>query len=66
MINSLYLSNQLGDIGRNIDAAQRNFDKAMGQLYTGRGNLVSRTEKLRELGVAASKSLPASIADKVE
>ena len=53
----------LADIGKNINAATRNYDKAMGQLKTGKGNLIGRTEKLRELGVKASKNLPSQLAD---
>ena len=53
----------LADIGKNIEAASRNYDKAMGQLKTGRGNLIARTQKLRELGIKATKNLPAQLAD---
>lgn len=53
----------LSDIGKNIESASKNYEKAMGQLKTGRGNLIGRTEKLRELGVKASKKLPAQLAD---
>ncbi|MBQ4279607.1 MAG: DNA recombination protein RmuC [Rikenellaceae bacterium] len=53
----------LGAVGKNIEAAHTNYDKAMSQLKTGKGNLVSRTERLRELGVKASKTLPAQLSD---
>ena len=53
----------LADIGKNIENAGRNYEKAMGQLKTGRGNLIARTEKLRELGVKATKNLPAQLND---
>lgn len=56
----------LGDVGRNIDTLHKNYDKAMSQLSTGRGNLISRTEKLRELGVKASKSLPAQMLENAD
>lgn len=35
----------------------------MNQLKTGRGNLIRRAERLRELQVKASKSLPAQLED---
>lgn len=55
----------LETIGRNISSAQTNYDKAMGQLKTGSGNLIGRTEKLRKLGVKATKSLPQTMVDSV-
>lgn len=49
-------------VGKNIDGAQKSYDKAMNQLKTGSGNLVGRTERLRKLGVKAAKSLNAEMA----
>lgn len=46
------------DIGETLDKAKKSFDKANGQLQSGRGNLISQTEKLKELGVKTDKSLP--------
>ena len=51
------------DIGKNLDTASRNYEKAMGQLKTGKGNLIARSEKLREMGVKATKSLPSALND---
>lgn len=51
----------LETVGKNISSAQMNYDKAMGQLKTGSGNLIGRTEKLRKLGVKATKSLPSGM-----
>ena len=56
----------LESIGKNISSAQVNYDKAMGQLKTGSGNLIGRTEKLRKLGVKATKSLPQSVAEEAD
>lgn len=44
-------------LGKNITNAQVSYDKAMNQLATGSGNLVGRTEKLRKLGVKATKAM---------
>lgn len=52
----------LEDVGRGIERAQKSYGEAFGQLSGGRGNLVARAEKLRELGVKASKRLPAGLA----
>ncbi|PIT24916.1 recombinase RmuC [Snodgrassella alvi] len=48
----------LEGVGKNLDQAQGQFQKAMGQLVNGRGNLVSKANKLRKLGVQSGKSLP--------
>lgn len=47
----------LEELGKSIEASSQRYDKAMGQLSTGKGSLVTRTEKLRELGVKATKTL---------
>lgn len=51
------------DLGKSIDSAKDRYDKAFNQLKTGHGNLVSRAEKLRELGIKATKKIPDSLAD---
>ncbi len=45
----------LEDIGNRIDATQASYDKAHNKLSSGRGNLISRVEKLKSLGARASK-----------
>lgn len=50
--------NTLEGVGKNLDQAQGQFQKAMGQLVNGRGNLVSKANKLRQLGVQSGKNLP--------
>jgi len=46
-------------LGKSIDAAQKNFDDAKGQLSTGRGSVVRQVELLQELGAKTSKQIPA-------
>lgn len=53
----------LTDLGRSIASASDKYDKAIKQLKTGSGNLIRRSEKLRELGVKATKTLPRQVAD---
>ncbi len=55
--------NTLEALGKNLDTMQGNYDKAMKQLRDGKGNLVSRAEKLKALNVKVSKSLPQSIVE---
>lgn len=45
-------------IDRQLKAAQGSYDKAMGQLSQGTGNLVRQAEMMKDLGLKASKSLP--------
>ena len=54
------------DVGRNIDRAQKSYTEAMGQLKDGRGSLANRAEKLHQMGVRASKKLPAGFIDPSE
>ena len=56
-------SETLLDPGRSLGAATGKYEQAMNQLKTGRGNLIRRAERLRELQVKASKSLPAQLED---
>ena len=43
--------------------AQGAFDDANGKLSNGRGNLVGQAQKLKQLGVKPSKSLPPALVD---
>lgn len=51
----------LEKVGRNIDLAQSAYNDAYKQLSTGNDNLVLQTQKLKELGVKAKKSIPDSL-----
>ncbi len=48
-------------IGKQLRKTQDTYDSAMGKLSTGRGNLISRAEKMKELGVDSRKNLPAEL-----
>ena len=54
------------DIGKALQKATDAHEKGVGQLSSGSGNLISRVEKLRALGIRAKKELPASFASKLE
>lgn len=45
----------LEEIGGRIEATQKSFDKAHNKLISGKGNLVTRIEKLKLLGARATK-----------
>lgn len=56
----------LESIGKGIDTLHGNYEKAMKQLSTGTGNLVSRAQRLSALNVKISKSLPKSLTDEAD
>jgi DNA recombination protein RmuC len=56
----------LAGIGNRLHQTQTVYDQAMTKLKTGRGNLVGRAKKLQELGVKATKNLPAEFRDDQE
>lgn len=54
------------DVGSAIEDSQRAYEKARGQLATGKGNAIGLAEKLKELGVtpAAGKGMPRGLLEK--
>ena len=52
-------------LGQRIDQAQTSYHDAFNKLKTGKGNLIRTAEKVRELGVKPSKSLPTGLLDSV-
>lgn len=61
--------NFVGDmyqVDKNMRSAQESFDKAFNKLSSGRGNLVSKAEKLRDLGIKTSKNLSRDYPDLID
>lgn len=50
-------------LGRTLDSARRQHDKAMNQLSRGSGNVLRQVEQLKLLGAKSSKSLPDYLLD---
>jgi DNA recombination protein RmuC len=48
----------LQDVGKSLDKSREQYDKALNQLSTGRGNVLARAERIRSMGARASKRLP--------
>ncbi len=48
----------LEQVGNKLSGAEQSFNAAMNKLHTGKGNLISRVEKLKKLGAKAKKQLP--------
>lgn len=51
----------LEKLGKQMKTAQSTYDDAMNKLSTGRGNLVNRAEKMKNLGLQTTKSLPSKL-----
>jgi len=45
------------DIGKTLNSTQRAYDKALGQLNTGRGNVISQAVQLKSLGLKSDKKI---------
>jgi len=50
----------LTGVGKKIDAAKSDYSAAMNKLVDGKGNLISRVERIKKMGAKAKKSLPES------
>jgi len=60
---STFLTSMQG-VGKQLDKAKDTYDKAFGQLYTGRGNLIKQAAEFKELGVSVQNELPQELTDK--
>ncbi|MCX6286219.1 MAG: DNA recombination protein RmuC [Bacteroidetes bacterium] len=56
----------LEDIGRKLESTRQSYDASMNKLSTGKGNLIRRAEKIKELGAKPSKEIPRTLLDKTE
>jgi DNA recombination protein RmuC len=55
------LISDLTGVGKKIDAAKSDYSAAMNKLVEGKGNLISRIEKIKKMGAKAKKALPETI-----
>ncbi len=53
-------------VGDSLGKARTAWENASTKLHTGSGNLVSQTEKLKQLGAKAAKSLPGALLEKAD
>ena len=60
---SSFLESMQG-VGRQLDKAREQYDKALAQLYSGKGNLIKQAAEFRDLGVAVKQELDAELVDK--
>lgn len=53
-------------VGKSLDATKSSYHDAMGKLTEGKGNLVSQTERLKELGAKAKKTINQKLLDRAD
>ena len=54
------------ELGRKLDSAKAAYQSALGQFYSGPGNVIKRARDFEQLGVAVQKALPQSLVDKAD
>jgi DNA recombination protein RmuC len=58
-----FLENLLA-IGQSLNKSKEVFDKAIGQFYSGKNNLINQAKEFEKLGVLVQKKLPEELVDK--
>lgn len=58
------LTQDLINVGNRLNSTKTEYDNAMNKLSEGKGNLISRVEKLKELGAKANKSIDSKLLDR--
>ncbi|WP_120785206.1 DNA recombination protein RmuC [Marinobacterium aestuarii] len=51
-------------VGNQLDRARASYDKAFGQLYSGKANLIKQASEFKDLGVSVQKELPAELVER--
>ena len=49
------------EIGKKLSLTQKAYDDALGQLNTGRGNVINQAMQLKELGLKSNKKIPSKL-----
>jgi DNA recombination protein RmuC len=60
------LVEDLVDLGKKMKGTQQSYEDAMNKLSTGKGNLLRRVEKMKELGLSASKVMNAKLLERAQ
>jgi DNA recombination protein RmuC len=56
----------LQDIGNRLEATRKSYDGALNKLSTGKGNILRRAEKIRQLGAKSGKELPRQLLERAD
>lgn len=59
-------TDSLIEIGTSLNRASKSYDTALNRLKTGKGNLISQAQKIKELGIKSKKELSANLLDTSE
>ena len=51
-------------VGNQLNRARESYDKAFGQLYSGKANLIKQAAEFKDLGVSVQKELPADLVER--
>jgi DNA recombination protein RmuC len=51
------------DLGNKLETTKKTYESSMNKLKTGKGNLIGRAEKIKELGAKSSKHIPKNLLD---
>ncbi len=51
----------LTDLGSSLNKARENYDEAFRKLHTGKGNIVSKLQTIKQLGAKTSKQIPENL-----
>lgn len=51
------------EVGKSLSSARNKYDEAINRLKTGKGNVMSRIERLKKLGISSKNSAPTELAD---
>lgn len=54
------------DLGNKLDTTKKTYESSMNKLTDGKGNLIRRAEKIKELGIKATKNLPKNLLEKAD
>ena len=60
------LIEDLVSLGKRLDLTKDTYSETMKKLHSGKGNLVSKAEKVKQLGSKTSKSMPQNLIDRTE
>ncbi len=56
----------LKDVGNKLNATQKSYDDSINKLSEGKGNLIRRVERIKELGARTTKEIPKNLIEKAE
>jgi DNA recombination protein RmuC len=56
----------MDSVGKQLDKAKDTYEKAYGQLYKGKGNLIKQAAEFKDLGVSVQKEFPETLVERAK